>query len=76
LETWLLALRGHQLNAASPEHYYNRSALKRFFFGKPMPPVQERTQMALAALARPNAMAVLLQRRSFQRFASDLNDWP
>lgn len=75
VETWLLAIRGHAFPRA-PERYYGRPYLKRFFWGKPQPPVATRVQLALAELRKPHALGVLAQRPSFRRFALRLVGWP
>lgn len=75
LETWLLCLRGDDLNAPSPEQYYGRRHMKRMFFGSPEPPEEERAKLAVELLKRPDALDVLRARRSFQFFERELSTW-
>lgn len=75
METWLLAVKGHDFNAPTPEQYFNRSAMKKQFFGRKGLPVSVRTQMALAELQRPESLEILRQRKSFQHFEQQLAAW-
>jgi hypothetical protein len=75
VETWLLVLRGQAFSSPTPEQYYGRTALKKAFFGKRIPPLATRVALAEAELARPNAIDVLRERPSFQRFAERVRDW-
>lgn len=75
LETWLLVLKGYQFKEKSPEGRYHRYVLKRDLFGKPTPPEDVRTQMALALLRTPGALEILRKRPSFQRFEARLTGW-
>lgn len=75
LETWLLTLRGAQLNAPSPEQYYNRNALKAQFFGSPRPNLNGRVAQATAALQQPTAIQLLSLRPSFRRFKDRVAQW-
>ncbi|MGE0551355.1 MAG: hypothetical protein AB7O24_22625 [Kofleriaceae bacterium] len=72
MEAWLLAIRD---GLADPERQYNRRVLKTQFYGKPTPPAAARTQLALAVLQRPDALDVLRQRPSFQRFEAVVTAW-
>lgn len=71
VETWLLCVRGEP-PLTSPEASYDRRVLKRLFFGKPTPPVDKRTELALAEIRKPNALDVLRARPSFQRFEAQV----
>jgi hypothetical protein len=72
LETWLLALKGHDFEGKPPEKTYDRPALKKKFYGRPIPPSQRCTELALQQLQRPDALDILRQRPSFQHFAEQL----
>ena len=75
LETWLLAIQGHQFKAPTPEQYYDRSAMKTLFFGRKGLPVTVRTKVALEELQKPDSLDILRQRRSFRRFEQQLAAW-
>jgi hypothetical protein len=75
LETWLLVLKKHDFREPTPEQRYSRPALKKDLFGKPLPPEEERTRMALRLLQVPGALELLRQRPSFQRFEARLAGW-
>ena len=75
LETWLLALRGTVLNSPTPEQYYNRSALKSAFFGRPKPDLEGRIALARDLLDQPTALQTLEQRSSFRRFRDQVIRW-
>lgn len=75
IETWLLVLRGHVFASPTPEQRYDRAALKKDFFGKPIPSLATRIALAQALVARPDAIDVLRARPSFQRFADRVGDW-
>ena len=75
LETWLIALHGTALNAPTPEQYYGRRALKAHFYGRPTPNQAGRISQALAALQRPDVVATLSQRPSFQRLRERIAQW-
>ncbi|MBI5494279.1 MAG: hypothetical protein HY904_04580 [Deltaproteobacteria bacterium] len=75
LETWLLVARGDALHPA-PEKVFHRSALKKQFFGPhPLPPTEQRTQVALAALELPGGIARLGELASFRQFEVQLEPW-
>jgi hypothetical protein len=74
LETWLLFLRG-DLSEPTPEQCYDRGVLKRRFFGRPLPPVETRTALALAQVQQPGAIERLRQRRSFRLMEELLRTW-
>lgn len=48
LETWLLAVDGYAFSAPTPEQLYHRAALKKAYFGKPLPSVSDRLDRAKA----------------------------
>jgi hypothetical protein len=75
IETWLLVLRGFDFKEGSPERRFDRKALKRDFFGKPLPAERERTRLAIQQLERPDALAVLRERRSFRHFEAQVSGW-
>lgn len=75
LETWLLVLKGYPFEESSPEKRYYRPVLKKDLFGKPLPPEAERTRIALDLLKAPNALKLLRERPSFQRFEARLAEW-
>ncbi|NVJ24843.1 hypothetical protein HUW62_26820 [Myxococcus sp. AM011] len=75
LETWLLQLRGDDFGGLSPESRYDRSQLKKQFYGRPLPPSSRCTDLALEQLKRPDALDRLRERKSFQHFASQLQGW-
>jgi len=74
LETWLLVLRGGAFDGP-PEGFYYRPFLKASFFGKPLPPVERRTLMALEQVEKPGALSMLRERPSFRLFEDQLNAW-
>jgi hypothetical protein len=74
IETWLLHLRGEPLTP-SPEQVYDRAALKKCLFGKPLPPAAERIAQALAQLQPDGALDRLRQRESFRSLESQLVAW-
>jgi hypothetical protein len=75
LETWLLFLRGDPLEP-SPEQVYDRSNLKKQFFGLPKPHCDRRTEMAQAQLGTSDALQRLRERPSFHLFEQQLAEWP
>lgn len=75
IETWLLAIRGSVLTP-SAEQKYSRSAIKKEFFGKPMPPLAQRIALAVHELQKPDALTILGERPSFRRFMNRLQGWP
>lgn len=70
METWLLHARGDELTP-TPEQVYDRAALKKRFFGRPLPPTDVRLARALGVLEHADALARLRGLRSFQRFETD-----
>jgi hypothetical protein len=74
LETWLLYLRGDAM-LPSPEQIYDRKKLKELFFGKPFPPTEKRTALALEQLQKPEALTKLRDLRSFKQFEAHLASW-
>lgn len=74
LETWLLTLRGDPMRDP-PERVFDRAHLKKLFFGRPLPPEETRTAMALEVLRREGALTTLRERRSFRLFEEQLADW-
>ncbi|MGH7436249.1 MAG: hypothetical protein ACRENE_11295 [Polyangiaceae bacterium] len=74
LETWLLFLRGHEFQG-EPEKTYDRAALKKHFFGKPVPPEAERARLALEQIDRADALRRLRERASFRLFVDQLATW-
>lgn len=75
LETWLLSLNGHDFGGKRPEQTYDRSSLKKKFYGRPIPPSRRCTELALEQLRRPDALDILRQRPSFQHFEQQLRSW-
>jgi hypothetical protein len=75
LETWLLVLKGHDFDGKPPEKIFDRSNLKKKFYGRPLPASRRCTELALEQLRRPDALDVLRQRPSFQHFADQLRSW-
>jgi hypothetical protein len=75
LETWLLVLKHHDFEGKPPEKTYDRPALKKKFYGRPIPPSHRCTELALQQLQRPDALDILRQRPSFQHFAEQLRAW-
>jgi hypothetical protein len=75
LETWLLCLNGHDFGDRRPEQTYDRPALKKKFYGRPIPPSRRCTELALEQLGRPDALDILRQRPSFQHFEQQLRSW-
>ncbi len=61
--------------AAESVGSHNREVLKKRFFGKPLPPVEDRRSLALAELQKPEALAILRQRKSFRHFEAQLQAW-
>lgn len=74
LETWLLWVRGNTFEG-EPESDYYRRGLKKRFFGKLLPPEDERASMALSELSSPSAVDRLRMRRSFRLFERQLVSW-
>jgi hypothetical protein len=74
LETWLLFLRGDPF-PGEPEKLYHRRVLKDRFFGKPLPPEQERARMAIEQVRKADALERLRHRRSFRLFEEQLSLW-
>lgn len=74
METWLLVLRGDDMGA-EPERVHHRRVLKKQFFGKPLPPVATRTDLALEQIRRPDALDILRRRPSFALFEAQLTTW-
>lgn len=75
LETWLLVARGHEFGTPTPEQRYHRRALKKDFFGKPLPPEYVRTRMALEVLEGLDDLRLLKHLRSFAHFSAQVRDW-
>jgi hypothetical protein len=76
VETWLLCVRGHAFSAPTAEQQYSRSALKKYFFGKVLPPAAKQRELALAEIRKPGALGILRQHLSFQQFEAQLAGWP
>lgn len=74
VETWLLHLRGDSLDP-SPEQVYHRPTLKKRFFGKPLPPAEDRIALALQQIQRADALERLRERRSFRLMETQLAAW-
>jgi len=74
IETWLLAIRGDEL-IPTAEQKYNRSAIKKEFFGRQIPPLAQRIALAMHELQKPNALTILGERPSFNRFVNRLRSW-
>ncbi|MCA9596329.1 MAG: hypothetical protein KC776_23605 [Myxococcales bacterium] len=74
VETWLLCVRGDEF-PREPERAFDRRALKTRFFGKPMPPVSTRIEMAIELLSAPHAMGALRKRPSYLRFEKRAVAW-
>jgi len=75
METWLLVLKGHDFEGKLPEKVFDRINLKKKFYGRPLPASRRCTELALEQLQRPDALDILRQRPSFQRFAEQLQSW-
>jgi len=75
LETWLLYLRGDTMSP-TPEQVYQRTKLKKMFFGPTLPPVADHRAQALAVLQAPDALDRLRALRSFRHFAEQVTTWP
>jgi hypothetical protein len=74
LETWLLWIRGYAFPGV-PEQWAHRSAIKKAFFGKPLPPEGERALLALEQVNAPHALDRLRERRSFRAFEEQILSW-
>ena len=74
--TLVVVLRGTALTA-TPEQAsaYNRNALKKQFVGNTKPPFAKRLELAKKELERPDLLAVLGQRASFQSFTKRVASW-
>ncbi|MBZ4334787.1 hypothetical protein [Corallococcus sp. AS-1-12] len=75
LETWLLIAKGHDFTEPSPEQRYNRQALKKDCYGKPLPSSQVMKGKALEWLQHPEAITRLSARPSFQAFVDQVKRW-
>ena len=75
LETWLLHVGGYAFSSPTPEQTYDRAAIKKLLFGKPLPPLVDRTARALARLDQPGALERLRELSSFRRFEAELAGW-
>jgi len=74
IETWLLCVRGTAFTTKTPEHQYDRKALKNSFGLKGLPEA-ERIRLAMAELEKDTALATLRTRASFRRFEARLAAW-
>ncbi len=75
LETWLLVLRGHGMPNPVPENNYARRELKKMFWGGGKPPQSDRIAMAMDLVNRQGALSILMERPSFERFATAVRNW-